>query len=111
MVSHGNDSRRGGLGSSQVFGILGLVSLGPNLGVSELRGRVCYLFRIQAYISLGFCAHCIAPGGATCNSVSPTSPTFLVRFTAETQWSGGCVGYSDLFLSGTGIGFRHDEPG
>ena len=92
MVSHGNDSWRGALGSSQVFGILGLASLGPNLGVSEVRGRVCSLFRIQAYVSLGFCARCIASGGAAWDSVSPTSPTFPVSFSAETPWCGGCVG-------------------
>ena len=93
-----------------MFGILGLASLGPNPGVSEVRGRVCWLFRIQAYVSLGFCAPCIASGGAAWDSVSPTSPTFPVSFSAETPWCGGCVGYSDPFISGTGSGFSHGEP-
>ena len=110
MVSHGNDSGPGGRGSYQVFGILGLASLGPNPGVSELRGRACWLFRIQAYASLGFWACCIAPGGAALDSGSPTSLSFPVSFLVETPWSGGCVGNTDPFLSGTGRGFSPEEP-
>ena len=80
MLSHRDYSGPAGRGSQQVFGILCLASFGANRGVWELRARVCLVFRIQAYVSLGCCAGCIAPGGAAWDSVSPTSPNFPVSF-------------------------------
>ena len=50
------------------------------------------------------------PGGAAWDIGSPIPRNFTVSFSAESQWSGGCVGYTDPFLSGTGKGFINDEP-
>ena len=38
------------------------------------------------------------------------APSFPISFLAETPWSGGCVGNTDPFLSGTGRGFSPEEP-
>ena len=92
-----------------MFGILCLASLDPNPGVSELRPQGFWLFRIQAYVLLGIFAHCTAPGGALGILCLPLLG-LPQRFSAETPWFGGCVRFSDTFLSGTVILLIIDEP-